>query len=53
METRYFVKFVGDKNVTLAVAHTNNEVIVLKNNQFEETTPEFYQWVRSQTRKVN
>lgn len=52
MEMRYFIKFIGDKNVTLAVAHNNNEATVLKNNQFEETTAEFYQWVRAQTQKV-
>lgn len=52
METRYFVKFIGDKNVTLALAHTESEAEILVNNQFEETTAEFYEWVRSQTSEV-
>lgn len=53
METRYFLKFIGDKHVTLAVAHTNNEAELLIHNQFEETTAEFYAWVRSQTTKLS
>lgn len=52
METRYFVKFIGPKNVVLALAHDNNEVLTLKGNQFEETTVTFYKWIQSQTRKI-
>ncbi len=53
METRYFVKFIGDKHVTLAVARSVNEAQVLIRNQFEETTAEFYSWVQSQTCKIH
>ncbi|MEM9952608.1 MAG: hypothetical protein AAF846_13465 [Chloroflexota bacterium] len=53
METRYFVKFIGDKHVTLAVASNTQEAETLKHNKFEETTQHFYQWVQSQTRKIS
>lgn len=52
METRYFVKFVGDKNVTVAVAKSSEEANILKQNQYEETTREFYNWVLSNTSKI-
>lgn len=52
METRYFVKFIGDKNVTLAVARSRAEARILTDNQYEETTKSFYEWLRSQTRKI-
>ncbi len=52
METRYFVKFVGDKHVTLAVARNRTEASMLKSNQFEETTQTFYQWVQSKTQQI-
>lgn len=38
METRYFLKFIGTKNVTLAVARSHNEATILRRNQYEETT---------------
>ena len=53
MDTRYFVKFIGDKHVTLAVANSNNEAETLIRNQFEETTPEFYSWVQSHPQKLH
>lgn len=52
METRYFVKFIGDKNVTLAIAYSQDEATTLKRNQFEETTENFYKWVQSQTQRI-
>jgi len=52
METRYFVKFIGDKHVTVAIAHNVNEAQTLIRNQFEETTQTFYHWVRSHTSKI-
>ncbi len=53
MDTRYFVKFIGDKHVTVALAKTASEAKALQNNQFEETTAEFYNWVREKTRKIS
>lgn len=53
MDTRYFVKFIGDKHVTLAVARSNSEAETLIRNQFEETTPEFYRWVQAQTKQIH
>lgn len=53
MESRYFVKFIGDKHVTVAIANSSEEANTLKHNQFEETTQSFYQWVQNQTRKVS
>ncbi|MGB7340580.1 MAG: hypothetical protein WBC91_16910 [Phototrophicaceae bacterium] len=52
MENRYFVKFIGTKNVTLAVARNQDEAVVLQRNQFEETTQSFYSWVQSQTQTI-
>ncbi|MEM6282731.1 MAG: hypothetical protein AAF787_11100 [Chloroflexota bacterium] len=52
METRYFVKFIGDKHVTIAKAHNVAEAAVLIDNQYEETTEFFYNWVRQQTAQV-
>jgi len=52
METRYFVKFIGDKHVTLAKAQTRAQAETLKSNQFEETTAQFYRWVQAQTNRV-
>lgn len=52
METRYFVKFIGDKNVTLAVARNQNEAAVLQQNQFEETSQSFFSWVQAKTQIV-
>lgn len=49
MQTKYFVKFIGDKNVTLAKAHDSHEEEVLVDNNYEETTQQFYNWLRSQT----
>jgi hypothetical protein len=52
METRYFVKFIGDKNVTLAVAYKPAEVEMLRRNHYEETTQSFYQWVQQHTHRI-
>ena len=52
METRYFVKFIGEQYVTLAVAHSDEEAAVLLANQFEPTTEEFYHWLQEQTAQV-
>lgn len=52
METRYFVKFIGDQYVTLAVAHNDNEAAILLDNQFEPTTEEFYRWLQAQTKQI-
>ncbi|MCL4246794.1 MAG: hypothetical protein KJ065_01445 [Anaerolineae bacterium] len=52
METRYFVKFIGDQYVTLAVAHDDNESAILLDNQFEPTTEEFYRWLQAQTKQI-
>ena len=49
---RYFVKFIGTKNVTLAIAQNQDEATVLATNQFEETTQSFYTWVQNQTQVV-
>lgn len=53
METRYFVKFIGDKHVTVAIAQTPADAEILLANQYEETTEAFYNWVRSNTRKIS
>ncbi len=50
MTTKYFVKFIGDKNVTLAKAHNRHQENILRRNNYEQTTEQFYQWVRSHTR---
>lgn len=52
METRYFVKFIGDKHVTIATAHNESEADTLVVNQFEETTETFFEWVKSQTQRI-
>jgi hypothetical protein len=52
METRYFVKFIGDKHVTIAKAATQNETEILRRNQYEETTENFYQWLSQNTRRI-
>ncbi len=49
METRYFVKFVGEKHVTVAKARNTQDVETLLRNQYEETTEIFYNWVRENT----
>ena len=51
METRYFVKFIGDTFVTVAKAQDAAEAQTLIDNQYEETTDDFYDWVRSITRR--
>lgn len=53
MVIRYFVKFIGTMNVTLALAHDEIEATILKRNQFEETTEAFYTWLQSQTQKIS
>ena len=53
METRYFVKFVGDTFVTVAKAHSDTEAETLLDNQYEETTEEFFDWVRSNTSELS
>lgn len=53
MNTRYFVKFIGDKNVTVAVARSENDAETLLANNYEETTADFYNWVQSNTRKIS
>ena len=52
MQIRYFVKFIGDKFVTLAKAHDDAEASTLIHNQYEETTESFYNWVRTQTAQL-
>ncbi|MCC6617093.1 MAG: hypothetical protein IT320_26710 [Anaerolineae bacterium] len=52
METRYFVKFIGEQFVTLAVAHNDKEAATLLANQFEPTTEEFYHWLQEQTKQI-
>lgn len=49
METQYFVKFIGDKNVALARAHNAHEAEVLRRNQYDACSRDFYQWVISNT----
>lgn len=53
MGTRYFVKFIGDKHVTVALAHNTEEAQTLIRNQFEETTENFYRWVQANTQPLN
>ena len=52
METRYFVKFVGEKHVTVAKARTAQEVETLLTNQYEETTESFFNWIRDNTTQI-
>lgn len=52
MQTRYFVKFIGDKHVTVAKAQNPYQAEILLNNQYEETTLAFYTWVQQNTRQV-
>lgn len=52
-DTRYFVKFIGDKNVSLAKAHTEQEAELLRRNQYESASESFYNWVRQNTRPVD
>jgi hypothetical protein len=52
MTIKYFVKFIGDRNVTLAKARDHEQEQILRHNNYEETTEEFYQWVRSETQPV-
>ncbi|MCI0712636.1 MAG: hypothetical protein L0154_20945 [Chloroflexi bacterium] len=52
MDIQYFVKFIGDKHVTVAKAYNENEAKVLRTNQYEKTTPQFYEWVRSKTNLI-
>jgi hypothetical protein len=53
METRYFVKFIGEKHVTIAKAKSPNEVETLRRNHYEETTHTFYSWVYQNTQKAS
>ncbi len=53
MGTKYFVKFIGDKHVTVAVARNEEEAQTLSRNHFEETTETFYNWVRSNTQPLS
>ena len=52
INVQYFVKFIGDRHVTVAKAYSEYEADVLRRNQYEPTTPEFYEWVRRTTRPV-
>lgn len=52
MTTKYFLKFIGDKNVTLAKAHDHEQEQILRRNNYEETTEEFYQWIWAETQPV-
>ena len=51
--TRYSIKFIGDRNVTLAGAYNECAVETLKTNQFEETTENFYKWAQLQTSPIS
>jgi len=51
--TQYFVKFISDKNVTIAKAETETDAKILMQNQYEPTTPEFYQWVIENTTRID
>jgi hypothetical protein len=52
MDVQYFVKFIGDRYVTVAKARSSSEADTLRRNQYEPTTPEFYHWVRDNTRPL-
>lgn len=52
MATQFFVKYIGDRYVTVAKAKTEQEAHILHSNDYQTCSESFYKWVIENTRKL-